>query len=129
MTADHFHNFAPADAVQYDGTNAGECIRFHKTFFIGYSGGIEHHLSPYGKASPGQWLVRQGSKVWVQDEEPARAERWEWATGRFDELTGAADEESARYWVDALAGITLHRRPVLSNGWTGPWSPVEGGAE
>ena len=141
----HFHNFAPADAVQYDGTwaslsatddwfpedvsrgasrdNGNEAMSLDWYFPSGQRIGVEF--------VPGQWIVRQGSRVWAQDEEPARVVRWGWANSRYGDGGMNQDtEESVRYFHNLdPEKFGLHRRPVLSNGWTGPWSPVEGGAE
>ena len=107
---DYFINFAPADAVQYDGTNLlAICAAWDL-----YEGHWARMLST------GQWLVRQGSRVWVQDEEPARVVRWE--TGRMSPGGDVWDHDWLSWWPE-------YRRPVLSNGWTGPWVPVAGGAE
>ena len=82
--------------------------------------------------------------MWVQDEEPARVVRWEWAARQsYDEtVTPLHSEQSARQYAAGVTTVgrpgytavktfprTLMRRPVLSNGWTSPWSPIEGGAE
>jgi len=120
---DYFINFAPADAVQYDGSEEATALAL-----TWVPSGWElyrevewcDHDNCTVRLSPGQWLVRQDTRVWVQDEEPARVERWE--TGRMSPGGDVWDHDWLSWWPE-------YRRPVLSNGWTGPWAPVEGGAE
>lgn len=120
----HFHNFTPADAVQYDGEHGDEALFDVVRSEIRWGG---QEGWPIRK---GQWLVRQGSRVWVQDEEPARVVKWEFRVvgsrsgGKWLEhsLEGAL-------LTQRMYGGLIERRPVLSNGWTGPWLPVDGGAE
>lgn len=143
MTAKYFVNFTPADAVQYDGTqpSGSEALEWLRSDrgriynFYRYARDarleafvIEENGDVY--LCPGQWLVRQGSRVWVQDEEPARVVKWEFRVvgsrsgGKWLEhsLEGAL-------LTQRMYGGLIERRPVLSNGWTGPWLPVDGGAE
>lgn len=102
-------------------------------------GGTIYYGNENEQAFPGQWIVRQGDKVWVQDEEPARVERWETQTRPL------ADSERCKFTLPGYGtrcpmelghgGVVhnysqhpskvSHRRPVLSNGWTGPWEVVE----
>lgn len=119
----YFINFAPAAAVQYDGTNRAEVTRIAGYFSYGIIDGdlvLTRKQAPSIFVKEGQWLVRQGDKVWVQDEEPARVVRWE--TGRMSPGGDVWDHDWLSWWPE-------YRRPVLSNGWTGPWVPVAGGAE
>jgi len=135
----YFHNFAPADAVQYDGTNDAQIAA---QFDID---GWWVRLN----ATTGQWLVRQGDRVWVQDEEPARVEHTSWSVFYPHRAADGSDGQAQRI-VFVEERKETYARKILSEAspqadarleiqhavrtqggflWTGPWSPVEGGAE
>lgn len=76
---------------------------------------------------PGQWVVSQGDNAWIQNEEPARLEKWVFGIQRsIDDEPREMPEDDARFYVDAdPEGNRLFRYPVLDNGWrVGPWEPV-----
>lgn len=56
----------------------------------------------WSESLPDQWLIKRADgRITVQDDEPVYVAQW-----RFDEAMG-------------------ERYPILSNGWTGPWEPVD----
>lgn len=129
MTAKYFVNFTPADAVQYDGTqpSGSEALEWLRSDrgriynFYRYARDarleafvIEENGDVY--LCPGQWLVRQGSRVWVQDEEPAS-------------VIGASYHQCHAKKCEPDCALKDCAEYLLDNGWTSPWSPVEGGAE
>lgn len=85
---------------------------------------------------PGQWMVIQGSKHWVQDEEPPNVKSWEFgAQTKEDYLPVVFDsEEDARdpgkKWLMGRPH-KVYKRPIVVTGpedidfWIGNWSLVD----
>ncbi len=140
ITPTHFHDFKPCDTVQYDWPHDANEAHYDAVFdkivaMLGPKFGVASiecilHIDTFeaprgiaiATATPGQWLVKQGNHVWVQDHEPARVIEWQHRVVR--------SRSGGVFWEDSLdaAQITqridggiIKRRPVLSNGWTGPW--------
>lgn len=129
---DYYVNFAPAEAVKYDGTNARQIAMW--MFPVPPNPhapevNVRNMVEPHIRL--GQWLIRQGDRVWVQDEEPARVERWEWGASALEDLevtqfdSEADARDPGKKWLMGMTH-TAYRCPVLSNGWSGPWEVVDG---
>lgn len=131
-TPTHYFNFKPCEAVQWTGTEEGfDTVSEHladQGFDIAQAGDMcqlwaSDMSTEIHRLTPGQWLIRQEGKVWVQDEEPPKVERWMPGVEINDSYGHETLPLSEGYEHEAT-----HRRPVLSNGWTGPWEGVDGGS-
>ena len=90
MDTRHFHNFKPCTAVQWP--TEAEAASWKASQWDSREADLAN-LARGADPSPlvdaaigymlgrtmrhGQWLIRQGPRLWAQDEEPARVERWE----------------------------------------------------
>jgi hypothetical protein len=121
---DYYVNFAPAEAVKYDGTNARQIAMW--MFPVPPNPhapevNVRNMVEPHIRL--GQWLIRQGDRVWVQDKEPAKVERW---------LVGNCDFDGSMSWhghnCECYGPLDRPREvcAVLNNGWSGPWQVVDG---
>ena len=114
-TPTHYFNFKPCEAVQWSGTVEGfDVMAEHFAdygFDIAQAGDMcqiwaSDMSTGIYRLRPGQWLVKQGDKVFVLDEEPAWVVGW------------VTRDERKFAW-------TKLKRPALSNGFLGPWEVVE----
>lgn len=134
-TPTHYFNFKPCEAVQFQESGPDQNIALvcewlgadpaedYEFFDAEYeaglpSGGTIYYDNENEQASPGQRLIRQDGKVWVQDEEPPRVKEWEYAKRPHNAASGL--------WFKCERDKATHCRPVLSNGWEGPWEAVDG---
>lgn len=140
---DHYVDFKPAEAVQYvEGqieqfcaeatallNPSGEINIGSRSMFsfqgsppticawrMNSSGNMAWRWADRRSAHPGNWCVKQGSRVWVQDEEPAKIEHTDYAVG----TPGASMMRAAS------PKVATHRQVALDNGWSGPWQVVDG---
>lgn len=118
-TPTHYFNFKPCEAVQWTGNNGDAVAALLGHGHRDWTRMFNCFVCAGWRIEDGQWLIRQDGKVWVQDEEPARFERW---------LFGSPTE--GFQWVEGvgLTGTLTHRRPVVTVGdqeWNGPWEAVD----
>lgn len=126
----YYYNFARCEAVQYDGTNVREIdlILGGTEFVASVEAGDGYHeffpeMIPINESTTsdmlhlGQWLIRQDGRMWVQSEEPARVEHWEWGVGYIEyptERFAHNDEMTARALIERFSStLELVRRPVF----------------
>lgn len=130
-----YYNFARCDALQYlpDGSNVEDVIEFildrkTETEAVNWNDtSTQVWSSEAGNVAPGMWLIRQNGRVWAQNEEPARFDRWVFGIQRvIDSAPREMDEDDALFYSTADPdGHRLFRYPVLNNNWRGgPWEEV-----
>jgi len=132
----YYYNFARCDALQFlpDASNAAEVVELlldgkRESEAVNWSeSSTKVWSSKAGNLAPGMWIVRQNYRVWVQDEEPARLDRWVFGIQRpIDSAPREMDEDDARYYAFTVPEThRMFRYPVLSNNWRGgPWEEVK----
>lgn len=127
----YYDGFERVEALHYaDGSVTKQVEEFTGGEFEQDGGDWEHGVAEYAGVSfddgrgkddawvnPGQWAIRRADgSIGVSDDEPVHVEWWTYGIW--------VEEVSAFTTMPGAKEDTTHRKPVLSNGWVGPWEEV-----